>query len=135
MPQQVQTFNFAWDRLNKLRAISIIQMVVIAPFFAIWTVYGTIILIKITNGSASCETPGSKQESYAFLIFWFILSYVLLQSYVCLLCYGYSQVKKSANIKKVTLQVLRRVNHDPEMANEIYENSRANIQEEIIQHQ
>ena len=106
----------------------------VAPFFAIWTIYGTVILIRISNGSATCDSTHQRQESYAFLIFWFILSYVLLQSYVCLLCYGYSQVKKSANIKKVTLQVLRRVNHDPEMANEIYENSRANIQEEITQH-
>ena len=80
-----------------------IQMAGIAPFFAIWTVYGTIILIKISSGREDCDSTHQKTESYAFLIFWFILSYVLLQSYLCLLCYGYSQVKKSAKVKKVTL--------------------------------
>jgi len=69
------------------------------------------------------------------LIFWFILSYVLVFSYICLICYGYSQVKKSASVKKLTLQLLRRVNHDQEMASEIYDSSLSNIQEEIQQHQ
>lgn len=78
-------------------------MAIVAPFFAAWTVYGTVILIRISNGSVQCNSPHQRSESFAFLIFWFILSYVLLLSYVCLVSYGYSQVKKSASIKKVTL--------------------------------
>jgi len=78
-------------------------MVLVAPFFALWTVYGTVILIRLSSGIDTCDSPHQKTESYAFLIFWFILSYVLLQSYLCLVCYGYSQVKKSAKVKKVTL--------------------------------
>ena len=34
-------------------------------------------------------------QIYSFLIFWFIFSYVLILSYIGLLCHGYDQVKKA----------------------------------------
>ena len=102
-------------------------MVFIAPFFAIWTIYGSVVFAKINSGDAVCDSPHQKSESYAFLIFWFILSYVLIFSYCCLIAYGYSQLNKSAMVKKSTLQLLRRVNHDNEMQNEMYENALTNI--------
>jgi len=74
-------------------------------------------------------------ESFAFLIFWLILSFVLIFSYVCLLFYGWAQIKKSASAKKSTLQLLRGVHHDVEMANDMYESALNNIQEEIVRHQ
>ena len=52
---------------------------------------------------------------------------MLVCSYVCLVCYGCAQIKKSAQVKKSTLQLLRRVNQDTEIANELYENAMANI--------
>ena len=85
-----QPTNFAWDRLNRLRAISIVQMAILAPFFTAWTIYGSVLFIKINSGAVECDSPHQSTESYAFLIFWFILSYVLIFSYICLIFYGYS---------------------------------------------
>lgn len=62
----------------------------IAPFFTAWTIYGSVIFVRINNGKAVCKEGHQATESYAFLIFWFILSYVLIFSYICLLFYGYS---------------------------------------------
>ena len=42
--------NFAWEKLNRLRAISMAQMAVIAPFFIFWTVFGSILFVKINSG-------------------------------------------------------------------------------------
>ena len=95
--------NFAWEKLNRLRAISLAQMAVIAPFFIFWTIFGSVLFVKINSGQAVCDSPHQQNESYAFLIFWFILSYVLIFSYICLIFYGYSQIKKSASVKKSTL--------------------------------
>jgi len=87
-------------------------MTLLTPFFAAWTIYGSVLFVRINSGQAVCDSPHQEAESYAFLIFWFILSYVLLFSYTCLVFFGYSQIKKSAAVKKLTLQLLRRVNHD-----------------------
>ena len=51
-----QQTNFAWERLNRLRCISIMQMVVVAPFFTAWTIYGSIIFVKINTGFAFCSS-------------------------------------------------------------------------------
>lgn len=65
-------------------------MTLMTPFFTAWTIYGTVIFIKINTGMAECDSPHQQNESYAFLIFWFILSYVLIFSYMCLIFYGWS---------------------------------------------
>ena len=78
-------------------------MAVLAPFFSAWTVYGSVLFFRINSGAAVCDSTHQSTESYAFLIFWFILSYVLIFSYLCLVCYGYSQLRKSASVRKSTL--------------------------------
>ena len=51
------TTSFAWERLNRLRAISLMQMAFIAPFFTAWTVYGSVIFVKINSGAVQCNSP------------------------------------------------------------------------------
>ena len=87
--------------------------------------------VALNNGAvdddSTCSSASQRNESYAFLIFWFILSFVLIFSYICLVFYGYSQIKRSASVKKSTLQLLRNSNHDNEMANDMYESALNNI--------
>ena len=64
-------------------------MAIIAPFFVGWTIYGVCIFVKLNNEEQVCSAH-QNNESYAFLIFWFILSFVLILSYICLVCYGYA---------------------------------------------
>ena len=82
-------------------------MIVIAPLFAIWSIYGIVMFVALNNGAvdddSTCSSASQRNESYAFLIFWFILSFVLIFSYICLVFYGYSQIKRSASVKKSTL--------------------------------
>ena len=49
--------NFAWERLKRLRAISLFQMALIAPFFTAWTIYGSVIFVKINSGTVECNSP------------------------------------------------------------------------------
>lgn len=89
--------------MGRLRAISVIQMGMVAPFFTGWTLYGVYIFVSLNTEEEVCNSMHQKNESYAFLIFWFILSFVLIFSYICLIFYGYAQIKKSASAKKSTL--------------------------------
>ena len=63
-------------------------MCVVAPFFTGWTLYGVYIFVRLNKGDEVCASMHQKNESYAFLIFWFILSFVLIFSYICLVFYG-----------------------------------------------
>lgn len=80
-------------------------MALLAPFYTATTIYGSVIFVRVNSGLVECESPQQETDTYAypFLIFWFILSYVLITSYICLVCFGYSQVKKSASVKRSTL--------------------------------
>ena len=49
--------NFAWDMLRRLRLISVLQMTLVGPFFAVWTIYGSVIFIRINSGAIECEGP------------------------------------------------------------------------------
>jgi len=89
-PLQPSQTNFAWERLGRLRAISLVQMSLVAPFFTGWSLYGVVMFVKLNSDAFPCETASQHNESYAFLIFWFILSFVLIFSYVCLLFYGWA---------------------------------------------
>ena len=106
-----------------------------APFFLAWTIYGTTMFININRGDANCSTDNN--DTFAFLIFWFILSYVLIFCYLCLVMYGFSSAQRSAQVKKSMLQLLRKLNGSEmgEMNQEIYENALYNIQDDIMRHQ
>ena len=78
------------------------------PFFLAWTIYGNVIFIKVNEGDANCQTDNN--DTFAFIIFWFILSYVLMFCYLCLLLFGLSASQKSAQVKKSMLQLLRKLN-------------------------
>lgn len=77
------------------------------------------------QGELSAATQGVN-DIYPSLIFWFILSYVLIFSYVGLLCHGYDQANKAGQVRKHIVQLLRRLSSN-EMDQEIYENALANI--------
>ena len=69
--------------------LSYFQLLFLVPFFVAWTAYGTVLFVKISSGDANCAEAGSN-DAYAFLIFWFILSYILIFCFICLLVYGVS---------------------------------------------
>ena len=119
---------FAWDKIGRLRMLSYFQLLFLVPFFLAWTIYGTVLFIKISSGDASCSETG-RNDTFAFLIFWFILSYILIFCYVCLLFYGLSSAARSARVKKSMLQLLRKLNSGEmnETNQEIYENAVLNI--------
>ena len=99
---------FAWEKLKCLRALTYFQLIFMVPFFLFWTIYGNYIFFRINEGSANCETDNN--DTFAFIIFWFILSYVLMFCYMCLLLFGFSSAQKSAQVKKSMLQLLRKLN-------------------------
>ena len=119
---------FAWDKIGRLRMLSYFQLLILVPFFLAWTIYGTVLFVKISSGEASCAETGSN-DTFAFLIFWFILSYILIFCYICLLLYGVSSAQRSARVKKSMLQLLRKLNASEmsETNQEIYENALLNI--------
>lgn len=102
-------------------------MFFLLPFFIILTLKGSQIFVNIDIDNM--DSAGIS-ATYPFLIFWFILSYVLIFSYIGLICHGYDQASKAAQVRKNIVQLLRRLNSNG-MDQEIYENALANIQEEL----
>jgi len=41
--------------------------------------------VKVTRDEAECKV---KANAYPFIIFWFILSYIFILAYLCLMFYG-----------------------------------------------
>lgn len=97
-------------------------MFFLLPFFIILTLKGSQIFVNIDINIDQAEIS----VTYPFLIFWFILSYVLIFSYIGLICHGYDQASKAAQVRKNIVQLLRRLNSNG-MDQEIYENALTNI--------
>jgi len=74
------------------------------PFFIGWNIYGTYIFSVVSTGKSTCT---KNIESYSFLIFWFILCYTLSVSYVCILIYALAESRKTTQMRKSMIQLLR----------------------------
>jgi hypothetical protein len=72
--------------------MSYFLLILAFPFFVCWTVYGTYIFTVVSVGKNACT---KKIESFSFLIFWFILCYTLIISYICVLSYAYAESRRS----------------------------------------
>lgn len=67
------------------------------PFFIGWTVWGTFLLVMINLKTAECD---EETTSWQFLIFWLVLSYGIIISYITLLVYGFNVSKKAKDVRK-----------------------------------
>jgi hypothetical protein len=84
------TYN--WARVKTLKRLTYFQMFGLFPFYVILTFKGSEVF---ASGDLSISTQGVS-DIYPFLIFWFILSYVLIFSYIGLICHGYDQASKAS---------------------------------------
>jgi hypothetical protein len=80
--------------------LSWILILAVLPFFIAWSVYGSILFVRINTGYESCEV---KSETYPFIIFWLIMSFVLIFCYGCLLLYGVSAAERANSVRKSIL--------------------------------
>jgi len=79
---------YNWSMVKTLKRLTYFQLVVLLPAFIFVTVKGSEIFAFEDLG----QTITGISETYPFLIFWFLFSYITIISYFGLIIHGYDQV-------------------------------------------
>lgn len=120
--QDQAKINFNWSNDKALKRISFCLVAIMLPIFMIWTWVG-IYWFSVSYQ----ETPWwfTSFQQYSFILFWMIITFLWIIYAVMLFATYWVTYNRTRSMQKNIISLLRKIDFND---NELFENSRANLQ-------